>query len=675
MWTVIEDYVPLWPANSGHYRKVTFKMLPTNYYVYQLLILQSCGYVFCESKCTNSDVYLTVSNALTDLVHDEFHFVTHVYIIYNNNNFDWEDTLDSVNFTFETYDSSYLNVLLLKAQCDRTALLVVSESLNMTNIGNITDLKLEQFQNILFISLKKNFSADASYQSLNYKVLVPHSLTSKQAELWQYTHGLDRRLIGIWEMETGWNITDRKKVKRSTLEGRKLKTALLPAFKVSTRSEINGSIVYSGLYVDYIDLLAADLDFTCTFVEPEDTVYGSDFDGDGQWNGIIGMAQRGEIDIGLAPFTQTVERRKVVDYLEYVTYSGLAMMMKKPESSIESDYLAAFKPFKPELWIVFVSSILFSSFVLWFYLRLVYYITNANVSCSSLTLFRNCLRYVTGAACCQGGQIPDNSSSLCRILVGSVWITFIILSFSYVANLISYIAVPMAPLPANSLQELAEQKTHQVGLTESSSHEILFRNATSGYFKQIWDKIQSDPDNLVSVNQALVKVRNEKFIFITEHSYLLLLLSGDCNFVLGEEIFLTRYLGWITPKNWPHAKLFNEKLTILRESGILNSIFNKYTLSHLACGKKPGAIQLGLQSLRGVFTLLLVGCLTGLIVLSLENIHSYRMKRKQNNQLRTSNDHDASLKEWCIVTNDMLQPVSFAMIAGDAREILVNHFT
>ena len=128
------------------------------------------------------------------------------------------------------------------------------------------------------------------------------------------------------------------------MNGRQLKVATLPGYQFSVRHVLNGTVVYSGLYITYLDILAQTLKFAYVIVEPEDFLYGSDFDGDGQWNGIIGVVQRREADIGLSAFTQTVERRKVVDYLEYFTHSGLGMLMKRPDNAMTYEFFAAFKP-------------------------------------------------------------------------------------------------------------------------------------------------------------------------------------------------------------------------------------------------------------------------------------------------------------------------------------------
>ena len=615
-------------------------MYTMNHYFHLYIILQLCAYVFCGSRCIDgnySEVHSTVTQALTDLLL-EYDFTTHRYLIHDNDDFDLENTFRDSSFKFEVYESSHLSTLL-QISHDRDTLVIIYGSRNVMNTVQASESSLNHLMNIVFVSFNTNASGYTSNQLGNYKILSHHPLRNNQVVLWQYIHG-QRSVAGIWTQNVRWSLLNKNGARKINLQGQRLKVALLPAYKVSSRLEINGSVVYSGLYIDYLNILADNLNFTFSTVEPEDGVYGSDFDGDGQWDGIIGMAQRGEIDIGLAPFTQTVERRKAVDYLEYVSYSGLAMLMKRPDNFMRYNFLAVFKPFKPELWIAILVSIFSSSQILWRCLQLEYYIKNKNLV-SSLALYRKCLRHIYKAVCAQSDIIPDNSSFFCRVFVVAIWITFIILQVTYIANLISYIAVPKDSLPANNLKELAEQNSHKIGVIKSSSHEILFRTATSGYFKQIWDKIQSDPDNLVPVNKALFKIKSEKFIFVTEYSYLSLLIAGDCELVIGQEIFLPRYLGWITPKHWPHSELFNDRITRLRESGILDVIFRKYILSHVICEERPESIQLGLQSLGGLFILFWCGCFLAFIVLIMENLYAWRMKRKERVQLTRSENEDS----------------------------------
>ncbi len=62
-----------------------------------------------------------------------------------------------------------------------------------------------------------------------------------------------------------------------------------------------------------------------------------------------------------------------------------------------------------------------------------------------------------------------------RILLGFVWLMFMVLMTTYTGNLIAFLTVTIEKLPANNLKELAEQETHDVGLLGGSSHELIFR--------------------------------------------------------------------------------------------------------------------------------------------------------------------------------------------------------
>ena len=386
------------------------------------------------------------------------------------------------------------------------------------------------------------------------------------------------------------------------------------------RHILNGTVVYSGLYITYLDILAQTLKFAYVIVEPEDFLYGSDFDGDGQWNGIIGMVQRREADIGLSAFTQTVERRKVIDYLEYFTHSGFGMLMKRPDNAMTYEFLAAFKPLKAEVWGTIASTVVLASFVLWFLIGTEGFITEGMPTYKylNLSMYRNCLKFFIEAVFGQEEDCSRHQNNSVRCFIAAVLLTFMFLRFTYMGHLTSFLTVPKQRLPANNLKELAEHDTHKVGVLKSSSHEILFRTANSGYFKEIWNKIQSDPRNLVvGIEDGIVKAKRENFIYVTEDFVAKLFISLDCDLVQGKETFLPRYLGPITPKNWPFTQIFNDNIIRLRESGILDQLLKKYFVSGL-CFKAKSAIQLGLGSFKGVFTFWGGGCSVASVVLLLE---------------------------------------------------------
>lgn len=267
--------------------------------------------------------------------------------------------------SFEVYGLSSFNEKdFYGTQYLRQNLLIIYSSLwtKQINADFLNKTLLENFPTILHVSSTKQL-LKIFHEDVDYEMLLLHPSKVNKTVLW---HTEDGRLTirGMWSAPTRWSFTSKPSLPSVTMNGRQLKVATLPGFQFSVRHVFNGTIVYSGIYITYLNILAQILNFTYITVEPEDLLYGSDFDGDGEWNGIIGMVQRREVDIGLAPFTQTVERRKVVDYLEYFTHSGLGMLMKRPDNAMTYEFFAAFKPFKIEVWGAFASSVVLSSFVL-----------------------------------------------------------------------------------------------------------------------------------------------------------------------------------------------------------------------------------------------------------------------------------------------------------------------
>ena len=565
----------------------------------------------------------TLMSSLSDLLR-QYDFITNVYLLINDENHcdpDFETVFGEHGISFEVHGHSSFNERdFYGIQYLRQNLLVIYTSFNtkQTNAGFLNTTLLEYFSTILHVSSAKQVW-DILPKEVNYEMLILHPSKVNRTVLWNIEDG-KWTFKGTWSAQSSWYLLSEHRVPSLTMNGRQLKVATLPGFQFSMRHVINGTIVYSGTYITYLNILAKALNFTYITVEPDDLLYGSDFDGDGQWNGIIGMVQRREADIGLAPFTQTAGRRKVVDYLDYFTHSGLGMVMKRPDNAMTYEFFAAFKPFKLEVWGAFASAVVLSSFVLWLFISFQGSITvkTSIYEYLDMSLYRNCLRFFTVAAFGQGGDFPGHHSIPVRSFIAAVVLTFMFLRFTYMGHLISFLTVPKQQLPANTLKELAEQDTHKVGVLKSSSHEILFRTATSGHFKQIWDKIHSDPGNLVGIEDGALKARNEKFIYVTEDFIVTLLTSANCDLVRGEETFLPRYLGPITPKNWPFTQIFNDNIARLKESGILDLWIKKYVTSTNFCGEERRGIELGLESFKGVFAFLAVGCFVASVVFVIE---------------------------------------------------------
>ena len=68
--------------------------------------------------------------------------------------------------------------------------------------------------------------------------------------------------------------------------------------------------IYSGLMPQLFKIIASNLNCSWNLIPSVDGMYGTK-NADGSWNGLIGMLERGEVDLALADLSVTSDRSKV----------------------------------------------------------------------------------------------------------------------------------------------------------------------------------------------------------------------------------------------------------------------------------------------------------------------------------------------------------------------------
>ena len=105
------------------------------------------------------------------------------------------------------------------------------------------------------------------------------------------------------------------------------------------------------MYVDLLNILAFNLNFTYTIKQPKDMSYGQILD-NGSWNGIIGELHRRNADIGLCDLAVTEQRSRVVDFTVGLNEGGCRLWMLIPKRSCSwTSFVASFSE---DYWIVLV---------------------------------------------------------------------------------------------------------------------------------------------------------------------------------------------------------------------------------------------------------------------------------------------------------------------------------
>ncbi len=116
------------------------------------------------------------------------------------------------------------------------------------------------------------------------------------------------------------------------------------------RSYPGSNATYSGVYMEFLQYIAEEMDFTYTLREPADGQWGSKVNG--TWTGLVGMIAQNEADLIMAPLANNILRHEVMSFTDHpvVTFSN-TVLLKMPVPSNE-DILP--KPFRPSTWLFIV---------------------------------------------------------------------------------------------------------------------------------------------------------------------------------------------------------------------------------------------------------------------------------------------------------------------------------
>ena len=123
--------------------------------------------------------------------------------------------------------------------------------------------------------------------------------------------------IGTWQKSTGFSIPQpRMWERRKNLAGINLRVTTISKphvhelFYDDSGKKIIGA---GGFFIDPLYDMASDFNFTLTFIAQPDGKWGA-LDGNGTWNGLVGMLAEGRADIAAAQLSRTKERGRAISY-------------------------------------------------------------------------------------------------------------------------------------------------------------------------------------------------------------------------------------------------------------------------------------------------------------------------------------------------------------------------
>ena len=248
-----------------------------------------------------------------------------------------------------------------------------------------------------------------------------------------------------------------------SLKGRHIVVAAenwLPYFYFHENDDCNVNIVedqqcYEGIMYDLLLHMSLALNFTYDLVRPPDGKWGVG-NADNEWNGMLGMIKRKEVDFALGPFGVIYERTKACDFTQPVLIDYWATLVPL---KLEVDPWSLLRAFSPGVWLGFCLSVVSV---------LTTFIIMNRIFSGNNKIWTSYFGYVARTVFNEPPGWTPNAYAFEKVLTG-VWAAFaLIMAVAYSSNLISILTVPSVPPHVDSAEDLVGQKDMGWAITSGS---------------------------------------------------------------------------------------------------------------------------------------------------------------------------------------------------------------
>ncbi|KAK7507703.1 hypothetical protein BaRGS_00001638 [Batillaria attramentaria] len=429
-----------------------------------------------------------------------------------------------------------------------------------------------------------------------------------------------------------------------------------PPFLRRVSSEVG--VEYKGFCVDLLDEIASVLNFTnegtppaqwkitCVslaprsfrdsyvFVEPGDGQYGAP-DGNGSWNGMVGMMLKGELDMAIGPFTITPGRKSVIDFTVPFMEDGGGILTKGGDPL--PDMMNVFRPFPVGVWLVTGAAVIVTGLILFCITKagtLSFFRAASEGEGDRPWTLRECLLVIFGSLVSQGAPRHPKSSAG-RLVLGCWWLFTILIVSIYTATLAAMLTVTVKTDTIDSIDDLARSSLDPVTITGSNWHTmflvrslqvsamklvvVVVVTAESGVYKEIGQRMARGPEAKVN-DDVLPLVREGRAAFLLDVNQILYLYSEDCrNLHMAKTTFNNNGLGFALPRHAHYRDAMNNVILRLQEGGFTEIWRQRWWPTPTDCGPKGPSVsearQLDVVSIGGI--LIMYGVVIGLAVFCL----------------------------------------------------------
>ncbi|XP_064099389.1 probable glutamate receptor [Macrobrachium nipponense] len=378
---------------------------------------------------------------------------------------------------------------------------------------------------------------------------------------------------------------------------------------------------FSGPVIILLDILAFSLNFTYGLTRPPDRGWGYLLP-NGSWTGMVGQAARKEVHISLGPLAITRARSLVVDYTAPLLVDYVRIGARRGETAVDPWGFAY-----PLTYTVWVAT----------FLGLALLMITAKLFPFDAVTPSNVTESFSGTNYLRVFLMQDLKNDIIhgwkeRAIIGGWIIAMFILMESYSCNLMSLLAVRYVSQPYQTIKAVVDDKRVTMLWEGNTAYIQHIMSAESGTFYDVAQTRFSNRLQYLSSSDyptaMATKVMQGDHVLMVEDLALKMLMAehftqtGSCKFYLSKEMFLPFTFAMILQSHSPFGSAINKRVKAITESGLYDYWLKNAVPNSTSCVKAPTKVafqaNLSIQNIWGMFVLLAVGFMIGLICLILE---------------------------------------------------------
>ncbi|CAF0737688.1 unnamed protein product [Rotaria sordida] len=310
------------------------------------------------------------------------------------------------------------------------------------------------------------------------------------------------------------------------------------------------------------------------------------------YSGLIQAVVNGYYDIVIGDITITATRRKLVAFSNAIFDNSLRILMRKtPDVTVE--LLSFLKPFSRNLWLLVLGACIYAGLLICVIERKDNRIFQNRSIFSQITLS---IWYSFGNIVGYGVDFHVNTAAG-RLLTTGLYMLSLILLATYTANLASDLTLSKSKDIISGINDIKNGKIpfNRIGIRTGTAGEDYYLREISvgnrGYYplkslKEMYDSLLAGTIDASFMDIAAAE-------YITNNIYCNLTLTGD-DFDKGD-------YGIVTPKEWLYSKDLDVNILLLRESGQLDALRQKWFQKRNCPSLDETSIAMQIDSMGGLF--------------------------------------------------------------------------